>query len=352
MQRWLQDQLLSIMPSPNISHHACRRWCITLNNYTDQEYEKFKTYCEAEADYAVIGKEKGDSQTPHLQCFICFKQKIRITTLKSKLSTRAHYESARGTVAQASVYCKKQNDFWEHGEPPRYGSGSRTTLVDASIDFIQSQESRSGSFKDFMQTHPSAWLLHGRDFVNNYMLTVKEIPRPNVFVVWIYGVTGVGKSHYANTRWPNAYRKTPNIKWWHRYQLEEKVIIDEMGPGCVDLSYWLTWLDKWPVTVETKGGDIPLHADSFIITSNYPPEYIFTTNTAALLRRVKVFEITDRDQFKQIDMYLDLQDQLRSIRNPMEGVETPDLSVSDFIDVDTEIINLDDVELELSTLDR
>lgn len=46
-----------------------RAWCFTLNNYSEKEYETIKG---VSCRYIVVGKEVGDSGTPHLQGYIEF----------------------------------------------------------------------------------------------------------------------------------------------------------------------------------------------------------------------------------------------------------------------------------------
>lgn len=48
-----------------------QNWCFTLNNYTDEEIEVFKKAAR-DCSYAIIGKEVGESRTPHLQGFFNF----------------------------------------------------------------------------------------------------------------------------------------------------------------------------------------------------------------------------------------------------------------------------------------
>lgn len=99
--------------------NRAKRWCFTLNNYTDGEVELLDQLFQSDhVTYGVYGFETGASGTPHLQGFVVFEQEKRLTQVKRLVSERAHFEVARGTPVQAADYCKKDGDFKEYGECP------------------------------------------------------------------------------------------------------------------------------------------------------------------------------------------------------------------------------------------
>lgn len=106
------------------------------------------------------------------------------------------------------------------------------------------------------------------------------------------GPTGTGKSRRAWLEATlNAYPKNPNTKFWDGYAGHEHVVIDEFR-GRIDISYLLTWLDRYPVIVEAKHGACCLEATKIWITSNLPPDRWYPDldpeTLAALLRRLTV----------------------------------------------------------------
>jgi len=112
----------------------------------------------------------------------------------------------------------------------------------------------------------------------------------NCNVYW--GGTGLGKSRKAwDEAGMDAYPKDPRTKWWCGYRGEPNVVIDEFR-GDIGISHLLRWLDRYPVSVETKGSSIPLSASKFWITSNLNPREWYPDldedTKAALLRRLTI----------------------------------------------------------------
>lgn len=98
---------------------SSRRFCFTLNNFTTGEYDLLVDLLQSDhVTYGVIGKETGETGTPHLQGFIIFANVRRFNNAKNTISRRAHLEAARGTSEAAATYCKKDGDFVEFGTFP------------------------------------------------------------------------------------------------------------------------------------------------------------------------------------------------------------------------------------------
>lgn len=98
------------------------KWVFTLNNYSDEEYEKsvflFKN-SENIKSY-IVGKEVGKSGTPHLQGFIHTVKRIRPSELG--LSKRIHWEQAKGSPEKNYIYCSKEGNFVTNMKKPVIGN--------------------------------------------------------------------------------------------------------------------------------------------------------------------------------------------------------------------------------------
>lgn len=96
--------------NPPLSPLKSRKWCLTINNYSEEEYHMLHMKFESKKWKYVIGEEVGKEGTPHLQGFIEAKNAVLFTTLK-KIMPRAHLEPAHGDVVQNYVYCSKDNKY-------------------------------------------------------------------------------------------------------------------------------------------------------------------------------------------------------------------------------------------------
>jgi hypothetical protein len=104
---------------------------VTLNNYTDSDYQAF---CECDCKYIIVGKEVGESGTPHLQTYVEFKEGVTLSTLKKRLSCKKlHAEVRRGTSGEASDYCKQDGDYFEKGTLSKQGAREDLNILKASI---------------------------------------------------------------------------------------------------------------------------------------------------------------------------------------------------------------------------
>lgn len=95
-------------PSP-IQISPAIRWCFTLNNYTELETSSIVSIITENCKYAIVGKEVGESGTPHLQGYIEFKKKKRPLSVFS--CKRIHWEKSKGDREDNYNYCSKGNDI-------------------------------------------------------------------------------------------------------------------------------------------------------------------------------------------------------------------------------------------------
>lgn len=85
-------------------------WSFTWNNYTDDDYSNLIDLLnEHEAKY-IVGKEIGSNGTPHLQGYIHWQKKRRLTELK-KINSKIHWEPSKKCEAANIKYCSKEGNY-------------------------------------------------------------------------------------------------------------------------------------------------------------------------------------------------------------------------------------------------
>lgn len=103
-------------------------------------------------------------------------------------------------------------------------------------------------------------------------------------VTLLIGPTGTGKSRYAMERYPDAYWKQRS-NWWCGYSGQRVIVIDEYY-GWLPFDLLLRLCDRYPLLLETKGGQVQCVADHIVITSNLHPANWYKNNyLPALYRR-------------------------------------------------------------------
>lgn len=249
-----------------------RYMCFTLNNYTQDEWDYL---WEEDTDYTILGKEKGKNGTPHIQGYIEFKGSKNWDTIKKK-HPRIHIEERRGTPQQAADYCKKDGDYIEKGEISK--QGKRTDLDRMANMIVEGQPVSNVAItypKDFIKFHRGISALHN-------ILKPHRTTKPKCY--WFWGDTGTGKTYRAK-QLGSTYFIKDNTRWWADYQQEEVIIIDDFRKDDIPLQTLLKWLDENKISVEIKGGYIPLNSPVIAITCDQGPWMYWMNNDLDQLTR-------------------------------------------------------------------
>lgn len=246
-------------------------------------------------EYCVMGKEIcPDTQRPHLQCYMELDKPKKLSTIKNILPG-VHLERRMGPQMKAVDYCKKDGDFVEWGVLKK--QGNRTDLKELC------EEVRLGkrTIKEIANEDPDAYHQYGRTLHKIHTFAEEKRFRTEMTKgVWIWGPSGIGKSHRAFEGYDSEthYVKNLNEEWWDGYYGQEVVIFNEFR-GQIKFSELLDLADKWPKTVKIKYFDpVQFRSKKLIITSCMHPKDCFRNldsheNWAQFNRR---FEIIDLQQ--------------------------------------------------------
>jgi len=267
-----------------------RAWCFTINNYSTEEFEGLK---KVPAQYIVIGREVGDHGTPHLQGYVYFTD-AKSRSSVSKMFPRSHLEKRFGTSTQAAEYCKKDGDYWEHGEEPvepsearERGGKSTKILWDKILEHV-----RRGDTEYVAVNYPKIYIQLKPRLESLHAPTVAPMSGELLHEWWV-GESGTGKSKALWELYPAHFEKPLN-KWWDGYKHEEIVAIEEWSPQNICTSSSLKrWADRYPFAGEIKGGVMQrLRPRKIIVLSNYRPDQCFTMveDLNPILRRFTILE--------------------------------------------------------------
>jgi len=251
-----------------------RNWSFTLNNYKEEELVIIK---QLKYTYIIIGDEKGENETPHLQGYIEFMDNHTLSSIKKSMP-RAHLEISKGNGEQNKIYCSKERVLFEDGKIKQQGKRN-------DIARIRDLVSDGGNMRSVVQVATSVQSVRMAELY----LTYSEQQRNwKPLVKWYYGATGTGKSHAAYEESPDPFTCGETAKWFQGYDGHENVIIDDFRKDFIKFHELLKLLDKYPYLVEYKGGSRQFLAKQIIITSPYHPKDVYDNreDIDQLLRRI------------------------------------------------------------------
>jgi len=136
------------------------------------------------------------------------------------------------------------------------------------LEIKQRLEEGSASIETIADDYFPLWVRYHRAF--DRYLTMKTVPRSHeVEVHVLFGPTGTGKSKWAMDEYPGSYWKQRS-KWWCGYARHEVVVLDEFY-GWLPFDLVLRMCDRYPMLVESKGGQIQFVAKTIVFTTNRAP---------------------------------------------------------------------------------
>ena len=244
----------------------CKNWCFTVNNFTEEDVVKIKALIESDCKYGVFQREQGESGTPHLQGYLSLKERKRLAFLKENVHATAHFEAAKGTAKQNREYCSKPGgtDLYEFGEVSG-GQGMRSDLGPVVAAILGKRK-----LADVAEEFPIEYIKYykGIEALQSRLDGRRDFKTD---VYWFYGATGTGKSREAASLAGGAYYKMATNKWWDGYDGHEDVIIDDYRRDFCTFGELLRLFDRYPLTIETKGGTRPFLAKRIFITTPKNP---------------------------------------------------------------------------------
>lgn len=228
----------------------------------------------------------------HLQGWVYWKN------ARSMFACRGQYKCwiavCKGTIDQQDEYCSKESTLTTFGKRPR--QGERSDLKRKIDAVIKGEE----TVDDIIVADPEFFHKYGRTLQNAEDIAMRKRFRTEMTTCeWLWGKTGVGKSHIALKDYnPETHYIVRNDNgWWEGYRQQHTVVINDFR-GEIKYSELLQLIDKWPYHVKRRGREpMPFTSKHIIITSSLPPEEVYYNLSERdgidqLLRRLTVREIT------------------------------------------------------------
>lgn len=278
----------------------------TINNYTTHDKQYISNgYKDNVISYVIYGHEIGEQGTPHLQGFVQFVKPTTLTKAKYYFP-RAHFESRKGTVKEAIVYCQKEGDFIEYGESTRQGHRSDLTEVTTLL-------SKRHTVKEVAMRCPEQYIKFHKGIEKLRTFYIQDRYEPPKVEVY-FGSSGSGKTRAAMDAFlgKDFYKWDPqNGLWFDGYDGQINVIFDEFR-GQLPFGMLLSLLDRYTCNVQFKGGMTKFVASHIIITSPIHPEEWYNLEDKEgkynqLMRRITEIYDLNEDQYerKYIDQLID-----------------------------------------------
>lgn len=256
--------------SPRKQEWKSRNWCFTEFSLKKPEHK--------DITYSIYQLEKcPDTGREHYQGYVEMSKTTGLAFMKKILET-AHWEPRKGTQDQAIAYCSKVETRvdgpWEHGTRKQQGKRSDLISIQTAIhENVPLRTIANEHFGDYLRYHKG---------IERYIELQREHRNTPPRVTWIWGDAGSGKTRYIYDKHTSIYSKAHG-KWWDGYEQQEVILLDEFD-RFMPREAFLTLTDRYPLTVETKGGTTKINSPFIYITSNWDPnEYLIDD---AMKRRI------------------------------------------------------------------
>ncbi|QMW68681.1 replication-associated protein [Crucivirus-152] len=296
------------------NNNAARNWCFTVNNWKEADLDVLKTLgTGTQVKYMVVGKEVGESGTPHLQGFVVFQKTERFGAVKKVLPPGCHIEKAKGTWEHNLAYCTKEDkEALVMGEAPmsRKRQGEAGAEAEKERWLKIRALAKEGKTEELEMEFPREATLYSEKLARIHMKCAPraDLPSDTVVGVWIHGPSGAGKSY-----WCHHHLEVEGVKydineiydkdlsqWWDGWRIKDEVehrpkhrvaYLDDLDKFNIKLARDLkVWTQEYEFNAQVKGDYLRIRPELVVVTSQSTIEEIWEDDKTrcALLRRFRV----------------------------------------------------------------
>jgi hypothetical protein len=309
-----------------------RLWAFTINGVNGLPPNKPNLVIgDNKLLYYKYQLEKGEQcGTLHYQGCLRFADSMSMAQVKTILGDpTAHLEGVKQWEAMRK-YCGKaetrQDGPWEEGNAGEQGKRK-------DLETLAEVVKRGVPIAEIAEEYAAEFIKYNRGILALRQTLQAPRKRLNLKCFLLYGDTGIGKSWTLNELFPDAYRlacaRTP---WANGYDGQRVVIIEEFGPGMMDINILKRLLDIYPVQAPTKGGMVAWNPDLIFITTNteVPAWYPGRASVDILavqrrLIRIDLVDLSKRPDLRIEDTWpLNRGIIIETLRRHGENVRTPE----------------------------
>lgn len=227
----------------------------------------------------------------HVQASIMYHNQVTLSHVRNDFGNSGHYEPSKGTAQQNLAYCTKSDTHvagpWTIGELPKQGKRNDWHNV-----LTMAKEKKT--FSEIVVQHPHlAPAAKGIVTIMEAVLPPPPISR-EMTVMYLWGPTGVGKTHQAMNKYPDACvikGKYVDGKSFDQYNNEDTIIFDEWDPSEWPLTLMNSLLDKWKCPLQCRYQNKYARWTTVVITSNHDPNQCYPSHLrATFLRRLTIIK--------------------------------------------------------------
>jgi len=263
-------------------------WCFTIFPMESQDFEEIIPILNAMPyKYITYQIEVGAEDSPHIQGFVQFDEKLRLTAIRKFFPNApnryiGHWEKRRGTPYEAAHYAQKpvpDCDCEKHCRglnrfDINYEDGWLTAEQQYKVHEITRSIKTSGLCRT-IERFPEAYLTlsTGMEKLSGFYTKPRDF---ETRVTVVYGEPRAGKSRFAMLG-PAPYKLaafssagSADFFGDYRPDVHQTLVVDDFYSSWKYTTF-LQVCDRYPTEVHTKGGFRQFLCRDVVFTSNLPP---------------------------------------------------------------------------------
>lgn len=282
------------------------RWSVVINNPGDYAPE----WDPKEMHFLIWQLEQGhEEETPHIQGYVRFIKRKRLSTAKKFFIDKAHMEPAIYDEEHNYNYCSKEDTrvpetqthmFGEY-DPSQGKQGARTDLAD-----IAEKVKQGATIHSIAEEYPSQFIRYHQGIKVLQQELASQTPFcRDVSVLVLWGETNMGKTHRIRVGAEDQGIRLFVVEWgrdpFGTYQGEEMILFDEWNDTQYPIAQMNKYLDKWRLELNCRYMNRYAAWTHVVICSNFSPLTWYGMEPLvvrrALLRRItRSVEVKSQEQ--------------------------------------------------------